>query len=393
MGREKPYNLYKRKIKLKNGKDSVVYYYSINPSSGLRSTICKSEQRKTTGCTTKYEATSYVLSRIEELKSQKARKASDLSFREYVEPFWIWETCPHVDRLRGEGKSITRNHVKIQRSVMVNHLFTDTIVSIPLSEITRDDILQFRSRLINKHGYTRTVQKAMGILKTILKEAYFREHIDRDPTVGIGKIKYEQKEAGVFSPEELRILFSDIPGVWMDLKGYCAFLLAATTGMRRGEILALQWRNIDFDQGVITIEQAWKGRGEIGPPKWNRKRIVPIPEKLLSTLSNLKDESIRIAPEDFVLCYDDGSRQGDTWWKKRFMRAMGKAGIDYKIRNLKPHSFRHTLNTILRDAGQDPAKIRAALGWQQEKVQDNYTHWQFDHLKEQARIVDDILGF
>jgi len=256
MGREKPYNLYKRKIKLKNGKDSVVYYYSINPSSGLRSTICKSEQRKTTGCTTKYEATSYVLSRIEELKSQKARKASDLSFREYVEPFWIWETCPHVDRLRGEGKSITRNHVKIQRSVMVNHLFTDTIVSIPLSEITRDDILQFRSRLINKHGYTRTVQKAMGILKTILKEAYFREHIDRDPTVGIGKIKYEQKEAGVFSPEELRILFSDIPGVWMDLKGYCAFLLAATTGMRRGEILALQWRNIDFDQGVITIEQA-----------------------------------------------------------------------------------------------------------------------------------------
>jgi len=276
---------------------------------------------------------------------------------------------------------------------MENHLFTDTIVSIPVGEITRDDILQYRSRLIKKLGQTRTVQKAMGVLKTILKEAYFREHIDRDPTVGIGKIKYETREAGIFSSEELRALFAEMPGVWKDSMGYCAFLLAATTGMRRGEILALQWKNIDFDHAVITIEQAWKGRGEIGPPKWNSTRIVPVPEKLLSALAALKDESIRIAQNDFVLCYDDGSRLGDTWWKKRFMRAMEKAGIDYKGRNLKPHSFRHTLNTLLRNAGQDPAKIRATLGWQQEKIQENYTHWQVGHLKEQARIVDEILGY
>jgi len=393
MGREKPFNLYKRKIKLKNGKDSVVYYYSINPSSGIPSNICKTEQRKTTGCSTKSEAATFVIKRIEELKSRKARKASNLTLREYSEPFWIWETCPHVDRLRGEGKSITKNHVKIQRSIMENHLFPDPIVSIPIGEITRDDILQFRSRLIKKHGYTRTVQKAMGILKTILKEAYFREHIDRDPTVGIGKIKYEQKEAGVFSTEELRKMFREIPGIWTDIKGYCAFLLAATTGMRRGEILALKWKDIDFTQGIITIERAWKDRKELGLPKWNRKRVVPVPGKMLSALAILKDESIRIASEDFVFCYDDGSRLGDTWWKKRFIRAMEKAGIDYKSQNLKPHSFRHTLNTILRDAGQDPSKIRAVLGWQQEKTQDNYTHWGINHLRDQARIVDNLLGY
>jgi len=100
MGREKPFNLYKRKINLKNGKDSVVYYYSINPSSGVPHAICKSKQRKTTGCTTKNAATTFVLNRIEELKSRKARKASNLTLREYSEPFWVWETCPHVDRLR-----------------------------------------------------------------------------------------------------------------------------------------------------------------------------------------------------------------------------------------------------------------------------------------------------
>ena len=70
---------------------------------------------------------------------------------------------------------------------------------------------------------------------------------------------------------------------------------------------------------------------------------------------------------------------------------MAKTGIDTKSRNLKPHSFRHTLNTMLRDAGQDAAKIRAALGWTQEKTRELYTHWQVDHLRDQANVVDDIL--
>ena len=69
-----------------------------------------------------------------------------------------------MDRIRSEGKSITRNHVKIQHSIMENHLFPDPIVLIPIGEITRDDILQFRSRLIKKLGLTRTVQETMGVL-------------------------------------------------------------------------------------------------------------------------------------------------------------------------------------------------------------------------------------
>lgn len=61
---------------------------------------------------------------------------------------------------------------------------------------------------------------------------------------------------------------------------------------------------------------------------------------------------------------------------------MEKAGIDRVSRNLKPHSFRHSLNTILRDAGKDPAKIRAALGWEQERTQDGYTHFDEAHFKD-----------
>ncbi len=88
--------------------------------------------------------------------------------------------------------------------------------------------------------------------------------------------------------------------------------------------------------------------------------------------------------------YDDGSHIGETWWRKRFCTAMERAGIDWQARHLSPHSFRHTINTIVRNSGQDPAKIRAILGWMDEAVQENYTHWDLDHLKAWADIVDEI---
>jgi len=99
-------------------------------------------------------------------------------------------------------------------------------------------------------------------------------------------------------------------------------------------------------------------------------------------LKELKLGSNKSGPKDLVFCYADGTRFGNTWWRKRFVRAMEKAGIDRVSRNLKPHSFRHSLNTILRDAGKDPAKIRAALGWKQELTQDGYTHFDEDHFKD-----------
>ena len=43
---------------------------------------------------------------------------------------------------------------------------------------------------------------------------------------------------------------------------------------------------------------------------------------------------------------------------------------------------RHSLNTILRDTGKDPAKVRAALGWRQERTQDGYTHFDEEHFKD-----------
>jgi len=307
----------------------------------------------------------------------------------YAESFFVWEKCPHVKRLVAEGKSITRYHVKDMRRILENHLLTDSIAQVRLAQLKRSHILYYRERLIEKLGYTRTVQKAVGVLKTILKEAYFREDISRDPTVGIGNSRYQPKEIGVFTAEELKTLFpAKPPGPWQNFIDYAVFLTAATTGMRRGEILALTWECMNFEEHCIEIRQAWKDRHELGLPKWGKMRVTPMPQQLSVALKRLQKKSKHVNPDDLVFCYADGTRLGGTWWAKRFTAAMDKAGIDREARNIRPHSFRHTLNSILREKNYDPARIRAALGWSSEDVQDGYTHWRGSALDGQREIVD-----
>jgi len=102
-------------------------------------------------------------------------------------------------------------------------------------------VLDFRGRLAAKlPGKLNTANKALAVLKTILKEALFPRGHRAGSTAGVGNLKESRKEAGVFTEDELRALFpADPPGPWKDLQGYACFLLAATTGMRRGR----SWRS------------------------------------------------------------------------------------------------------------------------------------------------------
>ena len=130
-----------------------------------------------------------------------------------------------------------------------------------LSEITRADVLDLRSRLLAKNAPA-TANKALGVVKVIFREALYREEIPRDAAAGVGKVKYRKEERGVFTAEELRRLFPDHGnGPWRDIRDCPCFYLAAVIGLRRGEVLALRWQHIDVDrQCIAACPTARKGR-------------------------------------------------------------------------------------------------------------------------------------
>ena len=107
-------------------------------------------------------------------------------------------------------------------------------------------------------------------------------------------------------------------------------------------------------------------------------------------LQELREDSLRTGPDDFVFADVIGARFGETWWNKRFAAAMKKAGIDVKASNITPHSFRHTLNSLLLAAGADPMKVRLALGWASARIQENYLHLAVEQLKDVSAKVDAI---
>ncbi len=340
--------------------------------------------KHSTGKKLKGDAKDYVEALI------KRKETSELAFRDYAEPFFLWDRCPHILRLRSENKSITRRTANNQRIWLNKYILKDPIADKLIADIIRADLIDLRQRHMGKVG-NNTLNKIMETIKIIFKEAVFREDLQRDPTAGIGMVKYEKKEAGIFTPAEIADLFPvDTLSPWKDLQDYTCFLIAATIGMRRGEILALEWQHIDFDARAIRIVQAWKGRAEKGAPKWEKKRAAPLPNITAGALKKLYDDSLRISPTDLVFCYDDGARLGETWWRKRFVKSMKNASIDRVARNLKPHSFRHTLNTLLLDADKNPEKVRAALGWTNIRTQRDYLHLEVDHLRDRADFVDEI---
>ena len=363
------------------------WYYRLNRESSLVHFDDKTWH--TTGCKNRRAAENYIADLLASGRNSDT-PAKHQTFRRYARPFFMWGECPHIRRVVEERGRFTRRHGRIQRGRLEKHVFSDPFSDKRLSEITRADVFDFRSRLLKKCSPA-TTNKVIGVVRIVLREAVIREELDRDPTDLVGKVKHKKRERGIFTISELKALFPDTGyGPWKDARDYTCFFLAAVSGARRGELLVLRWRHVDFAGQCLAITEAWKGRDEIGGTKSGRNRIVPLSARMIGKLDNLRIDSLHVRPDDFLFCCDDGSRVGETWWHGRFKKAVERAEIEAANRWLTPHSFRHTINTIVRDSGHDPAKIRAVLGWMDEEIQDNYTHWEAESLRRWAEIVDDI---
>jgi integrase len=356
-----------------------VYYYRLAEEPTFHSTGKKSRAT----------AEAWILGKIQ---TPEAAPAADRRLLDYAAPYFGWDSCPHARRLRDEGKSLTARHVHIQRLRLEKHVLSDPIAAMSLGDIRRADLLDFRSR-VRAATTPSTTNKVMGVLKVILREAFYREDIESDPTAGIGQIRYQERQRDTFRAEELHALFpASGVGPWSSLLDYTCFFLTAMTGMRRGEVLALRWCDVDFDAAIVHVRRALKGVREFGPPKWGKERSFPMALPLMERLRWWSTVTEQSAEEDLVFCYPDGTPLGGTWWRQRFQRAIEAAAIEPGARQLTPHCLRHSVATHLRASGVDPAKIRAMLGWSDEATQETYTHWEPRHLQDVADAAAELLS-
>lgn len=146
-----------------------------------------------------------------------------------------------------------------------------------------------------------TINNILKCLKVMMREAERLQYIPIDPTRNIVALKEKPRERTFLSLDEVEMLFAPktVPLVWDERWNHYTFnLIAATTGMRMGEIQGLQVQHVQ--DNYIEIVQSWARRHGLKEPKWNSTRTVPIPTKVSTLVKRIIDDLPYRELDDFV---------------------------------------------------------------------------------------------
>lgn len=208
-------------------------------------------------------------------------------------------------------------------------------------------------------------KKVYQLLATTSKKAYRLGMINKDFMEAVEPPTVKQAEIEIFTADEIRKIFYYLKsGVSSQfLKSlYPFFVLAATTGARLGELLALKWHDVDFDNATIHITanlQYIPGKGiVINPPKTAAGlRYVTLPPSAVQTLKILKSRYIDIA-DSYVFHTKSGTPYESTNIRRYWKRLLAAAGVQYK----NFHVLRHTHATQLLAANVPILEVAKRLG-------------------------------
>lgn len=153
-------------------------------------------------------------------------------------------------------------------------------------------------------------------------------------------------------------------------------LFALHTGMRRGEILALQWQDVDLPRGVLVIMKS----------KNKERRTIPLNVRVFELLMGKQPKSIE--PGALVFTTSCGTRMNG----RNLMRAFYSALEDAKIENFTFHDLRHTFATRLVQEGVDLYKVQRLLGHKTPAMTQRYAHHCPESLRDGVAVLDRLAG-
>lgn len=199
-----------------------------------------------------------------------------------------------------------------------------------------------------------------------------------------------------WEPEELAAFLRSVEGTRLE----AAWRLAAMTGMRRGEVLGLRWRDVDLDQSRIAVRNAIVTVAyEVleSTPKSHQARVIDLDPATTAVLRRHRERQDRERQNakkdwndlDLVVCAEDGSPIHPQSFSQAFERVVANTGL----RKIRLHDLRHTHATIAVKAGVPVKVISERLGHESPAFTlKQYTHvlpgMQAEAAERMAALVD-----
>lgn len=235
------------------------------------------------------------------------------------------------------------------------------------------------------------------VLSAAMSRAVEQQLIARNPCDVFRKrlVRVERREMSVLSAGESARLLDAI----RFHRVYWPVLIALATGARRGEILAMRWRNVDLDAGLIRIERSvehTKDGLRFKTPKSGKSRAVILPALAIDELRRLKREQaeellrlgVRLDGDTLLCARADGQPMLPTSLTHEFAKVAGKVEGVPRVRF---HDLRHSHATQLLSAGIHPKVAQERLGHSSISItMDLYSHTSETMQTEAAHRLDKL---
>ena len=274
------------------------------------------------------------------------------------------------------------------------------------------DLLEKETQLVRKKGNNgsktkkplsgKTILEHHRLLRAMLHKAVYWQLIVANPAERVQPPKARKPKRKSYDDEQTKILLENLELLSSeDTKYKVAIILTVFTGVRLGELMGLEWQDVDFKNGIISINRSSQYLADMGvftkvPKTESSIREIAIPEFIISLLEEYKlwyEEQKSIYGElwmnsDRLFVQVDGKPMHPSTISKWFVKYVGQIGLPV----INFHGLRHTNASLLVAQNIDIAVISARLGHAQiSTTLDFYVHPLLSHNRKAGYALENLL--
>jgi integrase len=303
---------------------------------------------------------------------------------------WRETTLAASDR-----KEATRS---LYASLSRKHIEAGVIGPIPLANLRPSDveklILALRSAMLSDS----TIRQIYTVLRLGLDGAVRDGLLARNPATSVQRPGVARKEAAHLDPQQVTELLVAAEGS----RYHMALLLIATTGLRRGEALALRWSDVDLDAGVLRVRetvQRIEGELSTGEVKTDRsRRTIPLSPAIVALLRRHRvtqlEERMRAANQWAETGLVFTTELGSAVEPRNLLRVVQAAAKRMGLDGIGAHTLRHSAATAWLEAGVHIKQVSDLLGHSSVAITgDVYGHGSDQSARAAVDGLSGALGF
>ena len=331
-------------------KRGSTYYLDYSTPSGKRI-------RRPAGQTKKLAETALAKIRVQIAEGRyldKVTKPEEVSLAKAAEEFLIW------------SRSNKRSHARDE--LCVRHLKRH-LGNPLLGGISPLDVERYKRARTAEGVKGRTVNIELACLRNLFNKAIQWGHAESNPVTGVKKFKEDNGRVRFLTVDEIRRLLDACPDNVRPI-----VVLALNTGMRKGEIMALRWDDVDLCQGLLTVRHSKSGYG----------RKVPMTETVRGLLLLLKKQG----DGEHLFYTALGGKRPLNCFRSAWENALKRAGI----KDFRFHDLRHTAASHLVMASVDIKAVQEILGHRTLAMTMRYAHLSPEHRARAIKVLDTVFA-